>query len=139
MIAMAARLRWPGCSATGIACDRRIRAPVVKLVDALDSKSSSFGSAGSIPARGTTYMSDSVRHYLDKPHICHKCDSLCSMLSSTMCLQSVKTGAMAPMSSTGVMTGMRSRRARLISSAMLAGSVCWFSRVAANYGARNTG
>ena len=30
-----------------------LNAPVAELVDALDSKSCSFGSAGSIPARGT--------------------------------------------------------------------------------------
>ena len=33
-------------------------APVAELVDALDSKSCSFGSAGSIPARGTKNQSE---------------------------------------------------------------------------------
>jgi len=36
-------------------------APVAELVDALDSKSCSFGSAGSIPARGTKKQSEKQR------------------------------------------------------------------------------
>jgi hypothetical protein len=35
-----------------------LNAPVAELVDALDSKSCSFGSAGSIPARGTKNQSE---------------------------------------------------------------------------------
>src|SRR5882757_4311604 len=37
------------------------KAPVAELVDALDSKSSSARSAGSIPARGTKILSATVR------------------------------------------------------------------------------
>ncbi len=46
------------------------KAPVAELVDALDSKSSFYGSAGSTPAGGTTffalplrYLSEELLHY----------------------------------------------------------------------------
>ena len=39
----------------------KIRAPLVELVDARDSKSRSFGSAGSIPAGGTIYLSNKIQ------------------------------------------------------------------------------
>lgn len=35
---------------------KHVPAPVAELVDALDSKSSSFGSGGSIPPGGTTFQ-----------------------------------------------------------------------------------
>ena|GEM_PF-4024170 len=42
--------------------EERLCAPLVELVDARDSKSRSFGSAGSIPAGGTTqFFSHGIR------------------------------------------------------------------------------
>jgi hypothetical protein len=52
------------------ACGVFRNAPVAELVDALDSKSSSARSAGSIPARGTKYPSKTVQYRperLEKP------------------------------------------------------------------------
>lgn len=44
-----------GCRRDRLALTDRLRAPVVKLVDASDSKSDSERSAGSSPARGTNF------------------------------------------------------------------------------------
>jgi hypothetical protein len=49
-----------GFATSGLAADLR-KAPVAELVDALDSKSSSARSAGSIPARGTILPSALIR------------------------------------------------------------------------------
>jgi hypothetical protein len=48
------------------ACGVFRNAPVAELVDALDSKSSSARSAGSIPARGTKKPSKAVRNHPER-------------------------------------------------------------------------
>lgn len=59
----------PAASAVYIAAVRLARAPMAELVDASDSKSDSARSAGSIPARGTTFFPRRIRSHPPCPRI----------------------------------------------------------------------